>query len=110
MFYHFFEVARDDAPRNPVLPRRHFIRQGRRLPRDVEDALMQRLFAVIIPPRDRAMFVLMLRCELRVGEVRTLTLSDLYLQPTPGSLPRLWLHGKGAASAWCISRRRRWWR
>jgi site-specific recombinase XerC len=80
-----------------VLPRRHFIRQGRRLPRDVEDALMQRLFAVIILPRDRAMFVLMLRCGLRVGEVRTLTLQDLYLQPTPGNLPRLWPHGKGGS-------------
>jgi site-specific recombinase XerC len=94
-FYHFFEVERDDAPRNPVLPRRHFIRQGRRLPRDVEDALMQQLFIVITPPRDRAMFLLMLRCGLRVGEVRNLTLNDLYLQPAPGSLPRLWLHGKG---------------
>jgi site-specific recombinase XerC len=94
-FYHFLEVERDDAPRNPVLPRRHFIRQGRRLPRDVEDARMQQLFTVITAPRDRAMFLLMLRCGLRVGEVRNLTMSDLYLQPTPGHLPRVWLHGKG---------------
>lgn len=96
-FYHFLEVERDDAPANPVIPRRHFIRQGQRLPRDVEDAHLERLFAVITEPRDRAMFLLMLRCGLRVGEVRNLSLNDLYLQPTPGSLPRVWLPGKGDA-------------
>ena len=26
-----------------------------------------------------------------------LSLGDLYLQPTPGSLPRLWLHGKNGS-------------
>jgi integrase len=41
------------------------------------------------------MFLLMLRCGLRVGEVRNLSLDDLYLDPIFGSLPRLWLHGKG---------------
>ncbi|MBU0491424.1 MAG: tyrosine-type recombinase/integrase [Chloroflexi bacterium] len=51
--------------------------------------------AVVTDTRDRAMFLLMLRCGLRVGEVRNLSLGDLYLQPTPGLLPRLWLHGKG---------------
>jgi site-specific recombinase XerC len=61
----------------------------------VEDEVLERLFAAITEPRDRAMFILMLRCGLRVGEVRNLTLNDLYLQPTPGNLPRLWLHGKG---------------
>jgi site-specific recombinase XerD len=96
-FYHFLAVESDDAPANPVLPKRHFIRQGRRLPRDVEDADVDKLFAVITSARDRAMFLLMLRCGLRVGEVRNLSLADLYLQPTPGSLPRLWLHGKNGS-------------
>jgi len=32
-----------------------------------------------------------------VGEVRNLSLGDLYLQPTPGSLPRLWLRGKNGS-------------
>jgi site-specific recombinase XerD len=36
----------------------------------------------------------MLRCGLRVCEIHNLSLGDLYLQPVPGSLPRLWLHGK----------------
>lgn len=96
-FYAFLDVELADAPPNPVLPKRHFIRQGRQLPRDVEDADVARLFAVVEAPRDRAMFLLMLRCGLRVGEVHNLSLGDLYLQPTPGSLPRLWLRGKNGS-------------
>jgi len=96
-FYHFLEIENDEAKPNPVIPKRHFIRQGRRLPRDAQDAEIEKLFAVITGERDRAMFLLMLRCGLRVGEVRTLSLNDLYLQPTPGSLPRLWIQGKGGS-------------
>ena len=94
-FYRFLDLTIADAPRSPVLPQRHYIRQGRRLPRDVEDDVLEALFAVIQSPRDRAMFSLMLRCGLRVGEVRNLNMDDLYLQPAVGQLPRLWLHGKG---------------
>jgi site-specific recombinase XerD len=94
-FYHFLAIHFENAPRNPVVPRRHFIRQGQVLPRDVEDPVLDALFSVIINARDRAMFLLMLRCGVRVGEVRNLSLGDLYLQPHHGSLPRLWLHGKG---------------
>lgn len=96
-FYYFLDLESDDAPPNPVLPKRHFIRQGRRLPRDAEDADLEQLFGVISSPRDRAMFLLMVRCGLRVGEVRNLSLDDLYLQPTPGSLPRLWVRGKNSS-------------
>jgi site-specific recombinase XerC len=94
-FYRFLAIETEDAPRNPVLPKRHFIRVGQRLPRDVQDKDLDKLFAVIAGPRDRAIFLLMLRCGLRVGEVRNLSLVDLYLEPFQGSLPRLWLHGKG---------------
>jgi len=94
-FYHFLAIQSENAPRNPVIPRRHFIRRGQRLPRDAEDPLLGALFSVIDNVRDRAMFLLMLRCGLRVGEVRNLSLGDLYLEPSFGSLPRLWLHGKG---------------
>ena len=99
-FYQFLALEADDAPPNPVVPRRHFIRQGRRLPHDVQDDDLDRLFAVITAPRDRAMFLLMVRCGLRAGEVRNLSLGDLRLagsHATPGSLPRLWLHGKGSS-------------
>jgi site-specific recombinase XerD len=94
-FYEFLAMESDAPVKNPVIPYRHYIRQCDPLPRDVEDAVLEKLFAVIHHPRDRAMFTLMLRCGLRVSEVRTLTMNDLYLQPTPGSLPRLWIHGKG---------------
>jgi site-specific recombinase XerD len=95
-FYQFLYLFDEDAPGNPVIPRRHFIRRGLQLPRDVEDKVLESLFAVITNLRDRAMFLLMLRCGLRVGEVRNLSMNDLYLQPASGSLPRLWLHGKGS--------------
>jgi integrase len=94
-FYRFLAIEAENAPRNPIIPMRHFIRQGQRLPRDVQDPDLERLFSVVSGPRDRAMFLLMLRCGLRVGEVRNLSLKDLYLEPATGSLPRLWLHGKG---------------
>jgi site-specific recombinase XerD len=95
-FYQFLIMQGDFTTGNPVIPKRHFIRQGLRLPRDVEDKIIARLFAVIQQPRDRAMFLLMLRCGCRVGEVRNLSMNDLYLEPSSGSLPRLWLHGKGS--------------
>jgi site-specific recombinase XerD len=93
-FYHFLDIESDDAPPNPVLPKRHFVQQGRHLPRDVQDADIARLFAVIDSVRDRAMYLLMLRCGLRVAEVRDLSMGDLYLCPTSNSLPRLWVRGK----------------
>jgi site-specific recombinase XerD len=94
-FYHFLILESENPLKNPVVPRRHFIRLGQHLPRDIQDPIVEKLFSVISGPRDRAMFLLMLRCGLRVGEVRNLSLSDLYLDPAFGSLPRLWLHGKG---------------
>jgi len=93
-FYHFLDVESDDAPPNPVLPKRHFVQKGRSLPRDVQDVDIAQLFGVIESVRDRAMYLLMLRCGLRVCEVHNLSMNALYLQPTPGSLPRLRLHGK----------------
>ena len=95
-FYQFLYLHDENAIGNPVIPKRHFIRPGERLPRDVEDKSLETLFAVVTNIRDRAMFLLMLRCGLRVGEVRNLSMSDLYLEPSSGSLPRVWLHGKGS--------------
>jgi site-specific recombinase XerD len=48
------------------------------------------------------MYLLMLRCGLRVGEVHNLSLGDLYLHPCPSSptnpsLPRLWVRGKNGS-------------
>jgi site-specific recombinase XerD len=95
-FYYFLQrITNTPQPPNPVIPRRHFIKQGHHLPRDVADPALDQLFAVITSPRDKAIFSLMLRCGLRVGEVHRLSLVDLDLEPTQGRLARLLIHGKG---------------
>ena len=47
----------------------------------------------VLCTRDRAMFLLMLRCGLRIGEVAGLLLADLYLDEPH---PRLLVRGKGS--------------
>ena len=94
-FYRYLAMMSDEAPANPVRLGLHFLHQGRQLPRDVEDRKLEHLFAAIDSLRDRAMFLLMLRCGLRVEKVRNLSMNELYLYPVSGGLPRLWLHGKG---------------
>ena len=87
----------------PVLPHRHHLREPQRLPRPVPEDHLAQFFAALeaAPPakgeadtriRDRAMFILMLRCGLRIAEVAYLLLSDLYLDEPH---PRLVAHGKG---------------
>jgi site-specific recombinase XerD len=49
------------------------LRLPKPLPRHLVDTHVTRLFAVITDERDRAIFMLMLRCGLRVEEVATLT-------------------------------------
>ncbi len=85
----------DDDPQLtcPVLPHRHTVREPQRLPRPVPHEDLAKFFAVIADCRDRAMFVLMLRCGLRIAEVARLQLSDLYLEETA---PRLVARGKGS--------------
>jgi site-specific recombinase XerD len=73
-FYRFLQVNTPIPPANPVIPRRHLTHQGLRLPRDVNDAALEKLLAVVTSPRDRAMFLIMLRCGLRVGEIRRLSM------------------------------------
>jgi site-specific recombinase XerD len=57
----------------------YLLRLPRPLPRHLRDEEVPRLFAVIHNKRDRAMFMLMLRCGLRVEEVARLTLPALDL-------------------------------
>ena len=87
-------LSDDDPPLVcPVLPHRHGLKEPQRLPRPVQPDDLTKFFAVIEDARDRAMFVLMLRCGLRISEVASLQLADLYLDET---LPRLVAHGKGS--------------
>jgi site-specific recombinase XerD len=78
----------------PVVPRLHYIRRGRQLPRDVKDEHVAQLFAQIQEPRDLAMFTLMLRCGLRVSEVTHLNLEDVFFAGRAEQASRLLLHGK----------------
>jgi site-specific recombinase XerD len=85
----------------PVIVRRHFLREPQRLPRPVREDELRAFFAVIEDVRDRAMFILMLRCGLRISEVASLQLSDLFLDepactPFVRPAPRLVVHGKGS--------------
>lgn len=91
----FYAFLADDDPALvcPVLPHRHMLKDRQRLPRPVREADLARFFAVVHDARDRAMFVLMLRCGLRISEVANLQLADLFLAEPH---PRLVAHGKGA--------------
>jgi site-specific recombinase XerD len=55
------------------------IRLPKPLPRHLKDDQVEKLIAVIKDPRDRAMFILMLRCGLRVEEVSHLTVDAIDL-------------------------------
>jgi len=90
--YAFFEHEEPNLV-CPVLDRRHHLREPRRLPRPVPIEDLRRFFAVLDNPRDRAIFSLMLRCGLRIGEVAALRLADLYLKE---EVPRLLVTGKGS--------------
>ena len=93
-FDYLIETSEDDNWSNPVNWKWHSIRPGRHLPRDVKDETIKQLFELIQDGRDRAIFTLMLKAGLRVGEVVELRLDDLELgQLNP--LVRLRVRGKG---------------
>src|ERR671936_495963 len=72
---HFFDFCLDQqfVGGNPVKPS-HFVRRGRPLPKALSREQVQRLFAQIEHPMDRALFLVILRCGLRVSEVAQLKL------------------------------------
>jgi site-specific recombinase XerD len=90
----FYAFLSDEDPALvcPVLPHRHKLREPKRLPRPIPSEDLKKFFQVICSSRDRAMFILMLRCGLRISEVASLKLIDLYLEDEP---PRLVTGGKG---------------
>jgi site-specific recombinase XerD len=69
------------------------LREQQRLPRPVQEEDLKRFFAVIESRRDFAMFLLMLRCGLRIGEVASLQMADLFLEE---EFPRIVARGKGS--------------
>jgi len=89
-FYYFLSITCDSPPVCPILPKHRF-RKSHPLPRDVKDSDVEILFAYIHNPRDRAIFLLMLECGLRVGEVHRLSLDDLRFDRPEHVI----VHGKG---------------
>jgi site-specific recombinase XerD len=71
LFYDYFMIEEGRKMVNPVT--RISLRLPKPLPRHLKDDQVKELFAIITDPRDRAMFMLMLRCGLRVEEVAHLT-------------------------------------
>jgi site-specific recombinase XerD len=75
-FFDFLVLEQETLAINPVKPS-HFLRGSRCLPKKLTHGQVKRLFAKIESSMDRALFLLMLRCGLRVSEVAKLTLSDI---------------------------------
>jgi site-specific recombinase XerD len=75
---HFFDFLNDQqlVGTTPVKPS-HVLRRSRALPRALSQEQLDPLFAQIQHPMDKALFLLMLRCGLRVSEVAQLTLQDI---------------------------------
>ena len=75
-FYNYLIDEEQVQMANPV-KRGYALRLSRPLPRYLMDEDVARLFSVIENRRDRAIFMLMLRCGLRVEEVAKLTLAAI---------------------------------
>jgi site-specific recombinase XerD len=75
---HFFDFCLDQqwVAGNPVKPS-HFVRRGHPLPKALAGAQVQQLFAQIAHPMDHALFLMLLRCGLRVSEVAQLQLAQI---------------------------------
>jgi site-specific recombinase XerD len=75
-FYHYLREEEHLSIVNPVR-HNHAVKMAKPLPRHLRDEQVDAFFDVVKGYRDRAMFMLMLRCGLRVEEVANLSLSVL---------------------------------
>ncbi len=78
-FYLYLAKEEGRMITNPVSPGMA-LRQPKPLPRDIRESELDRFLAVIKKKRDRAVFMLMLRCGLRVTEAASLELSAIDYQ------------------------------
>ena len=75
-FYHYLREEEGLAITNPI-KKNHSQKMSRPLPRHLKDEQTRVFFEVLNEPRDLAMFMLMLRCGLRVEEVANLTIGAI---------------------------------
>ncbi len=77
----FFNHLREDGQMHiqPIIRRRHRLCAPIRLPKPMREDDLIKFFKVIDSIRDRLIFLLMLRCGLRVSEVSNLTWADIDL-------------------------------
>jgi site-specific recombinase XerD len=78
-FYDYLSQEEGVPGANPV-KKDHGLRMSRPLPKSLKDEDLRALFRVINNRRDRAMFMLMLRCGLRVEEVAKLSFDVIELK------------------------------
>lgn len=95
-FFDFMaEESGDLSWSNPVRYKRHAGKPEKRVPRDLHDDDLERVWQKISSSRDRAWFALMVRAGLRVGEVEGLKLSDILSQAEEERPTRIRVNGKG---------------
>ena len=75
-FYHYLKEEEDRVIINPIR-KNHMQKMSRPLPRHLRDEQVKSFFRVVSGLRDRAMFMLMLRCGLRVEEVANLAIGAI---------------------------------
>lgn len=75
-FFDFLVIEQETSLANPVKPSHH-LREGQPLPKKLSVPQVKGLFARIKNRQDRALFLLMLRCGLRVSEAAHLKLQDI---------------------------------
>jgi site-specific recombinase XerD len=95
-FFDFLaEESGDLSWPNPVRFKRHAGKPEKRVPRDIHDDDLERVWQNISSARDRAWFALMVRAGLRVGEVVGLKLTDLLNPAEEERSARIRVYGKG---------------
>jgi site-specific recombinase XerD len=78
-FYDFLRSEEDVSMPNPV-KKGYALKLSRPLPKHLREEEVETLLCVIVSIRDKALFMLMLRCGLRVEEVANLTLKAFDLK------------------------------